>query len=206
MKLYHGTPYLFRAFTLDSIAEGSGIKFGAGVYLTEEYDTAVLYSSPRRQEAEHNYIYTVEVPNKTEFNFLPYPSPVQTEIVKRVEARLKETVPEIAKSKGKLFRKYLAHRLVGVPAERLQKLSHIESATKLEGEMLASQALLEAGVIYIEWPQGSWTKYPECTKNYAVLDPSVIEILKVEEIDRQEKGKGRFVAASSVDVTSEVVW
>lgn len=192
MKLYHGTPSLFKSYSLDSLAEGSGIKFGAGIYLTEVYDTAALYSFPRGKESEHNYVYTVEVPDKTEVNYLPYPSPVQTEIIEKVEAVLKETLPEIAKSKGKFFRKYLAHRLVGVPNEGLQTESKVDKATTLEGEKMASQLLLKAGVLYIEWPQGGWKSYPKCQKNYAVLDPSVIKIVQIEEIKVQLDDKGKF--------------
>ena len=65
---YHGSSVLFKSFNLDSLAEGSGIKFGAGVYLTESFDTAAHYSEPRHGKADHHYVYTVEVPEKTEDN------------------------------------------------------------------------------------------------------------------------------------------
>ena len=191
MKLYHGSPFLFESFNLDALAEGSGIKFGAGVYLTESFDTAVTYSSPRKMTAERNLVYTVEVPDKTELNFLPYPALVHPEVIEKVEARLNETVPEIAKLKGKFLRKYLAHRLTGVSKENLLTETRIEKPTTLEGEKLASQFLLEVGILYIEWPQGAWKKYPDCVKNYAVLDPSVINILEVKEIDRQAEMKSK---------------
>lgn len=191
MKLYHGSPFLFESFNLDALAEGSGIKFGAGVYLTESYDTAVTYSAPRKMVSERNYIYTVEVPDKTELNYLPYPAAVQTEIIEKLESKLGETIPEIAKTKGKLLRKYLAHRLTGVSKENLLTETKIEKPTTLEGEKRASQLLLEVGILYIEWPQGAWKKYPDCVKNYAVLDPSVINILKVEEIDREKEMKSK---------------
>lgn len=191
MELYHGTPFLFKSFTLDALAEGSGVKFGAGVYLTESFDTAVTYSAPRKMVSERNYIYTVEVPDKTELNYLPYPAAVQAGIIEKLESKLGETIPEIAKTKGKLLRKYLAHRLVGVPKEKLLTDTRVEKKTTLEGEKLASQMLLDVGVLYIEWPQGGWGSYPDCRMNYAVLDPSVINILKVEEIDRQKEMKSK---------------
>ena len=69
---YHGSPVIFDKFNLDSLGEGSGCKFGVGVYLTEAFDTAAHYSEPRKGTAEHHYVYTVEVPEKTEDNCLPY--------------------------------------------------------------------------------------------------------------------------------------
>lgn len=34
MKLYHGSPFLFDSFSLNDAGEGTGLKFGYGVYLT----------------------------------------------------------------------------------------------------------------------------------------------------------------------------
>lgn len=47
MKLYHGSPELFKKFDLSCAGEGTGIKFGFGVYLTESEKSAVHYSNPR---------------------------------------------------------------------------------------------------------------------------------------------------------------
>ena len=69
---YHGSSVIFDSFNLDSLAESSGCKFGAGVYLTEAFKTAAHYSEPRNGTADHNYVYTVEVPDMTEENCLPY--------------------------------------------------------------------------------------------------------------------------------------
>ena len=59
---YHGSPVIFDKFNLDSLGEGSGCKFGVGVYLTESFETAAHYSEPRYGSADHHYVYTVEVP------------------------------------------------------------------------------------------------------------------------------------------------
>jgi hypothetical protein len=201
MELYHGSPFLFKSFNLDALAEGSGIKFGAGVYLTESLDTAVRYSAPRNMTSENHYLYTVEVPDKTELNFLPYPAPVQAEIINMLEAHLNESIPDFVKSEGKLLRKYLAHRLAGVSKENLLTEKQIDKKTTLEGEKKASQVLLEVGVAYIEWPNGAWSKYPNCIMNIAVLDPDVINVVKIEEIDRQMV-KGKYIAASRREVTN----
>ena len=200
---YHGSPYLFKSFNLEALAEGSGIKFGAGVYLTESLETAIRYSAPRHMTAERNFIYTVEVPDKTDLNYLPYPAPVQAELVQKIEDRLNEQIPEFVKSEGKLLRKYLAHRLEGVSKDRLLTEKQVDKKTTLEGEKRASQLFVEVGVIYIEWPNGGWANYPDCIMNIAVLDPDVITVLKIEEIDRQQV-KGKWVAASSRDVTDNI--
>ena len=201
--LYHGSPFLFKSFNLEALAEGSGIKFGAGVYLTESLETAIRYSAPRHMTAERNFIYTVEVPDKTDLNYLPYPAPVQAELVQKIEDRLNEQIPEFVKSEGKLLRKYLAHRLEGVSKDRLLTEKQVDKKTTLEGEKRASQLFVEVGVIYIEWPNGGWANYPNCIMNIAVLDPDVITVLKIEEIDRQQV-KGKWVAASSRDVTDNI--
>ena len=196
---YHGSPFLFESFSLDSLSEGSGIKFGAGIYLTESYDTAVRYSAPRKMETVHHYVYTLEVPDKTELNCMPYPSPVQAGIVAKVEQMLQESVPDAAKLQGKLFRKYLAKRLTGTPKERLATEKQIDTKTTLEGELKASGLLLESGVLFIEWPQGSWSNYPDGLKNIAVLDPALIKIVKIEEVERVKKGSA-YIAASRREV------
>ena len=198
---YHGSSVLFESFNLDSLAEGSGIKFGAGVYLTESFDTAAHYSEPRHGKADHHYVYTVEVPEKTEDNCLPYYGvPVPSGIIERVEARLGESLPDFIKgsgrdaegkglSLGKFLRKYIAHRLSGVPKELLATEKQIDKNTSLAAEAKASEFLLDIGILFIEWPQGGWSKYPNCIKNVAVLDPSKVKVVMVEEVDLDAKAK-----------------
>ena len=198
---YHGSSVLFKSFNLDSLAEGSGIKFGAGVYLTESFDTAAHYSEPRHGKADHHYVYTVEVPEKTEDNCLPYYGvPVPSGIIERVEARLGESLPDFIKgsgrdaegkglSLGKFLRKYIAHRLSGVPKELLATEKQIDKNTSLTAEAKASEFLLDIGILFIEWPQGGWSKYPNCIKNVAVLDPSKVKVVMVEQVDLDAKAK-----------------
>lgn len=198
---YHGSSALFDSFNLDSLAEGSGVKFGAGVYLTEAFDTAAHYSEPRHGKADHHYVYTVEVPEKTEDNCLPYyGAPVPSGIIERVEARLGESLPDFIKgsgkdaegkgvSLGKFLRKYIAHRLSGVVMEKLTTEKQVDKNASLTAEVKASEFLLDIGVLFIEWPQGGWSKYPNCIKNVAVLDPSKVHVVKIEEVDLDAKAK-----------------
>ena len=143
---YHGSPVIFDKFNLDSLGEGSGCKFGVGVYLTESFETAAHYSEPRYGSADHHYVYTVEVPQKTEDNCLPfYGVPIPSGIIARVEAKLGESLPDLIKgpgripdgkggtegvSVGKYLRKYIAHRLSGVAKEKLVKESQIDDRTR----------------------------------------------------------------------------
>lgn len=210
---YHGSSIIFDSFNLDSLAESSGCKFGAGVYLTEAFETAAHYSEPRKGTADHNYVYTVEVPDKTEENCLPYYGvPIPSIIISRVEERLGEILPEYIKgsgrdaegkrvSLGKFLRKYIAHRLSGVPKEKLDTDKKVDKKTNLTAEIKASEFLLSIGVLFIEWPQGTWGKYPNCKKNIAVLDPSKIKVVKVEEVDLDKDAE--YIDESRRPVTAE---
>lgn len=210
---YHGSSIIFDSFNLDSLAESSGCKFGAGVYLTEAFETAAHYSEPRKGTADHNYVYTVEVPDKTEENCLPYYGvPIPSIIISRVEERLGEILPEYIKgsgrdaegkrvSLGKFLRKYIAHRLSGVPKEKLDTDKKVDKKTNLVAEIKASEFLLSIGVLFIEWPQGTWGKYPNCKKNIAVLDPSKIKVVKVEEVDLDKNAE--YIDGSRRPVTAE---
>jgi hypothetical protein len=196
---YHGSSAIFDKFNLESLGEKSGCKFGVGVYLTEAFETAAHYSEPRHGTADHHYVYTVKVPELNEDNCLPYYGvAIPAGIIARVEAMLGEALPDLIKgsgrdaegagvSVGKYLRKYIAHRLSGVAKEKLVKESQIDKKTTLAAEVKASEFLLSVGVLFIEWPQGGWAKYPNCEKNVAVLDPSIIKIVKIEEVDLDAK-------------------
>ena len=80
-------------------------------------------------------------------------------------------MPEKYLQDGKDFRKFLAKRLTG--------------KVDLEGEKAASQFLLSIGVDFIVWPY-NW-KNPNLGTNRAILDDQKVRILKVEEVDLDEK-------------------
>ena len=82
--LFHGSPFLFDQFDLSEAGEGTGIKFGFGVYLTEVEASAVHYSQPRNLNLmpEH-YLYTVEIPELTVDNHIVSALPVSPIIIKR---------------------------------------------------------------------------------------------------------------------------
>ena len=105
MILFHGSPFLFDKFDLSGAGEGTGIKFGFGVYLTEVEASAVHYSQPRNLELmpEH-YLYTVEIPELTEGNHLASALPVSPVIINKAEAKLGVSAPEKVKAQGKEFR------------------------------------------------------------------------------------------------------
>ena len=153
------------------------------------------------------------MPNKTDGNCLPYYGvSIPSIIISRVEERLGEILPDFIKgsgrdaegkgvSLGKFLRKYIAHRLSGIAKEKLATEKQVDKKTNLAAEIKASEFLLSLGVLFIEWPQGTWGKYPNCKKNIAVLDPSKIKVVKVEEVDLDKDAE--YVDGSRRPVTAE---
>ena len=187
MIFYHGSSAApFDKFSLDHALEGDGkVKCGWGVYVTEKYTTAAHYAfNKHRPENKDFYVYTVEIPDRTEGNCLSLLKgvPVDPSIIKRVEAMLGETIPAEAKVEGIPFRKYLANRLTG---QNLPVNKMIDKAT-VAGEKAASEFLNGLGVELIEWPY-NWQK-PEAEKNMAVLNDRKVRIIRIEQVDLDEKG------------------
>ena len=187
MEFYHGSSAEpFDRFSLDHALEGDGkVKFGWGVYVTQKYATAAHYAfNKHRPENRDFYVYTVEIPNRTEGNCLSLLKgvPVEASIVERVEKKLGESIPAEARAEGIPFRKWLANRLTGqdMPVKKM-----IDKAT-VAGEKAASEFLSSLGVELIEWPY-NWQK-PEAEKNMAVLDDRNVRIIRIEKVELDPKG------------------
>ena len=172
---YHGSPILFDHFDLSSAGEGTGIKYGFGVYLTESYESAVHYSQPRHLELTlDHYIYTVKIPDLTTDNHLVSAKPVEKSIIERVEAKLGCKAPDEEKTKGKLFRKWIGMTITG------------SKKNDFASEKAAAELLDSLGVFYMVWPTAQ-TK-PDGDKNIAVFNPSRVEIIKCDRIDIVRRG------------------
>ena len=170
MILYHGSPFLFEKFDLSNAGEGTGIKFGFGVYLTEAEKSAVHYSQPRNLELmPRHFLYTVEIPDLTDDNHIVSALPVNGCIISRVEAKLGVAVPEKVKAAGKEFRKWVGRTLTGA-----KKSGFAE-------EKAAAQLLDSVGVLYNVWPTAQTN--PDGPKNIAVFNEANVRIVKVEEIE-----------------------
>lgn len=187
MQFYHGSSAEpFDRFSLEHALEGDGkVKFGWGVYVTEKYTTAAHYAfNKHRPENRNFYVYTVEIPDRTDDNCLSLLKgvPVADSIVKRVEAKLGTTIPAEAKVEGIPFRKFLANKLSGLdlPVKKM-----IDKAT-VAGEKAASELLSSVGVDLIEWPY-NWQK-PQAEKNMAVLDDKKVRIVRIEKVELDPKG------------------
>lgn len=168
---YHGSHKLFDKFDLSHALEGDGkVKFGFGVYVTSKYESAVHYSASNKSATEH-YVYTLELPEKTGQNYIAFKQPVNPSILAKAEKQLGHSVPAKCIEDGKDFRKYLAKELTG--------------SVDVEGEKAASKFLVSVGVIFICWPY-SW-KNPSLGENMAVLDESVIRIVKVEKVNPEKR-------------------
>lgn len=186
MILFHGSPFLFDKFDLGGAGEGTGIKFGFGVYLTEAEVSAAHYSQPRNIELmpEH-YLYTVEIPELTEDNHLMSALPVSPIIINKVEEKLGVSAPEKVKTQGKEFRKWVGMSITGA------------KKNDFASEKAAAELLNSLGVLYNVWPT-AMTK-PDGPKNIAVFDSSDVRIIKRERIEIENKCK-KWVLSSRKEV------
>ena len=181
---YHGSPKFFEKFDLSKTSDGTGIKFGFGVYLTELEVTAVNYAEPREKSQprkqvkfKNHYLYTVEIPDLTDDNHLVSAKPVHPAIIQRTEAKLGK-IPQEKTQQGKEFRKWIGMMLT--------------ESTKvgLETEKAAAKFLDSIGVFCNVWPQAQ--AKPDGLKNYAVFNASKVTIKQIEHFDGILKGN-RFI-------------
>lgn len=182
---YHGTCHLFSQFDVSFLGTGEGkSKFGNGIYITSNYETAALYASKagKANGIDTFYVYTIEVPELTEDNHVFSCRPVHTSVIERVEAVL-SPIPDEAKAQGKFFRKYVGNLKVG----RIGTVKQMIGKAEADAESAASRFLDEVGVVYLAWPQ-SQTK-PDGDTNRAVLNADNIRILKIERVQVNEKNK-----------------
>jgi len=102
---YHGSHKLFEKFDLSHALEGDGnVKFGFGVYVTSKYESAVHYSASNKAATAH-YVYTLELPDKTELNHIAFKQKVNPSILAKAEEQLGHPVPPKYIEDGKDFRK-----------------------------------------------------------------------------------------------------
>lgn len=188
---YHGSCYLFDKFSLAFLGAGEGkSKFGHGIYITSSFKTAALYAAKaaKANGKECCYVYTVDVPQLTEDNHIFSCKPVNAKVVQRVEKEIGEVLPDEAKTAGRIFRKYLGNLLIGQRSS-VKKMMGKADATV---EKTVSEFLNKVGVIYLVWPR-SQTKFDGDT-NRAVLNENEIRILKIEQVEVDEKN--RFIEGS----------
>ena len=183
---YHGSCYLFDKFSSAFIGLGEGkSKFGYGIYITSSYKTAALYASKaaKANGKESCYVYTVEVPLLTDDNHIFSCKPVNADVAQRAEKAISEAIPDEVKSAGKLFRKYLGNLLTGQRSTIKKMMSKADTVA----ENAVSEFLNKIGIVYLAWPQ-SQTK-PDGDTNRAVLNENDIRIVKIEQVEVDEKNK-----------------
>jgi hypothetical protein len=184
--LYHGTCYLFDKFSLSFLGSGEGkSKFGHGIYITSSYKTAVLYASKaaKANGKECCYVYTIEVPMLNNDNHIFSCKTVNPSVLDRVEKVIGEAIPDEVKSAEKYFRKYLGNLLIG-QRTTVKKMMAKADAT---AENAVSQFLNSVGVIYLAWPQSQ--AKPDGETNRALLNEKEIKILKIEQVECDDKNK-----------------
>ena len=123
------------------------------------------------------------MPVLTENNHIFSCKPVNQEVINRVEKEIGQTIPEEVKSAGKLFRKYLGNLLTGQLGTMKKMMGKADSVA----EKTVSQFLNSVDIVYLAWPQ-SQTK-PEGDTNRAVLNEEDIRIIKIEQVEVDEKNK-----------------
>ena len=182
MIVYHGTTAQFDHFDLTHLGEGEGkSKFGVGHYASSVYDTAALYAG--KCKGETKYVYTLEVPDLTDTNHIVSAKPPHKSIVEKAEEQIGQ-IPDEAKSSGKYFRKYIGNLLLGNKGTIKKMIGSLST----EGEIKVSKFLYEIGILYLVWAH-SQSKPDNGKINVAILDDSIIEIKKIEEVELDEKGK-----------------
>lgn len=192
---YHGTCHLFSQFDMSFLGTGEGkSKFGNGIYITSSYDTAALYAAKaaRANGKDTLYVYTVEVPDLTDENHVFSCKEVNQAVVQRVEAVL-GAIPQEATASGKYFRKYIGNVLSGKKASLKQMLDKVDA----QAENAASRFLDEVGIVYLAWPQAQ-TK-PDGDTNRAVLNASNVRVMKIEQVQVNEKNK--LINGSQKEIT-----
>ena len=183
---YHGTCRLFYSFDPNRLGSGEGkSKFGHGIYITSSYETAALYASKvaKCHGSDCKYVYTLEVPDLTDNNHVFSCKPVNPIVAERLQTALGETIPEEAKSLGKFFRKYIGNVLIG----NRKTIKQMAGSASSEAEDAVTKFLNENGVIFLAWPQAQ-TK-PDGDTNRAVLNAECIKILKIEQVQTNDKNK-----------------
>ena len=126
---------------------------------------------------------TLEVPDLTEDNHVFSCRPVNPDIAIRVEKALGMKIPEEVKEAGKLFRKYAGNLKTGKKGSIKQMMGKADA----EAENAASTLLRDLGIIYLAWPQAQ-TK-PNGDTNRAVLDSTLIKIVKIDQVQVDAKNK-----------------
>jgi hypothetical protein len=184
--LYHGSCHLFDKFSLSFLGSGEGkSKFGHGIYITSSYKTAALYASKaaKANGKECCYVYTIEVPMLNNDNHIFSCKTVNPSVLDRVEKVIGEAIPDEVKSAEKYFRKYLGNLLIG-QRTTVKKMMAKADAT---AENAVSQFLNSVGVIYLAWPQSQ--AKPDGETNRALLNEKEIKILKIEQVECDDKNK-----------------
>lgn len=178
ITFYHGSPNLFEKFDLSKVGNGTGLKYGFGIYLSEAEASANHYSQPRHSPlAPDHYLYTVEfMPELTEDNHLISAKPVHPAIIQRAEAKLGKSIPTKVTLTGLDFRVWIGYVLTG-------------SKDKKVFERPAAEFLDGIGVICNIWPRAQvkpelyngWADIKE--KFMTVFNDKYVRIVKVEHIE-----------------------
>ena len=108
LTLFHGSPIHFKEFAFQERNESLGIKYGCPIFLTDMELIAAI--SSHKVGGKEHFLYTVQIPDLTPENHLKADVQPSNTIIKRIEEKLRETIPAEAKSSGKTLKDWLYAR------------------------------------------------------------------------------------------------
>lgn len=194
-RYYHGSTHKFTHFDLSRTGESTGVKFGFGIYLTERFETAAHYAYPRNTQGISGpfYVYTLDVPEVTVDNSLNLNPNVRLseDLIRKVEETFGEPLPTEAVAEPKFLRKYAGNLLVWRARNSQSEIVKRPNIKQLIGkadvnaERKAALLFHSIGILYYQWPV-VW-KHPEGEQNLAVLSAEDITIVKVEQVELDDK-------------------
>lgn len=177
MIAYHGSTALFEAFDADHAMSGIGkMKFGWGTYLSEKESTCVHYATKdaeKRSDPDSNYVYKVEVPDKTEGNYIEWDVPVSAEVVGSVNKKLSISLPEGVKA-GFFYKAIVDFFKIKYP--RMNKKER-EAWQQRDASLLFS----ELGIIGMAYPR-NWKAAAEKRigdYNFVIFNPANLRVISV---------------------------
>lgn len=175
MIAYHGSNILFDSFDDNHTLSGIGrMKFGWGTYISEKESTCIHYATKdadKRSNPDDNFVYKVQIPDKTPDTYIEWDVPVTDEIVNQVNEVLPIQLP-IGIKGGELYKS-------------VEKLFGDTGACQME----TSHLLSSLGIIGMAYPR-NWKASLEKRigdYNFVIFNPKNIRIISVTQYSSDKK-------------------
>lgn len=176
---FHGSPHKFNKFSLHQIGTGEGTQsVGYGLYFASQKEVAEVYKQLGQQQTGAGHLYTVEIPEDSEY--LDWDKPVR-EQSPQVQTVLQDVFAQLglpgalnANPTGQTAYQWIADEQGG---------SH----------QAASEILAHAGVPGLRYLDRLSRAEGEGTHNYVIFDDRLIDIVSLEQsFNAGRRGQIRF--------------